>query len=356
MSIVHTIEIQDSSGATKATIDNEGDNIELRAESTLSIDIDDEGVVVLSSGIQTGDDPYYIQKYKDVIEGGDIPGDYDFTGWNNNAVYKYISAIRGVQGTADRSFFLLGAGCSQIGLFDDGDYPGGNSGLTPSGLNNLNIINPEDPGLHVFDMCVADVDCEDYMTFYNYMDIVKQQIDKQRSNIERPPTDRIGDPPEEGQGAIYGFGVFDQYISLLAYWNYMVLLLYLRSFVIDNGDGTFDIVLSYRNNEGDAENAQMDITIEEQLPDGTFESSDILITNMTYKFRPKSAGVSVTLTGVGTAAGSAVCDDTFKINARWMTVITVDTTTGTPGNFVHYSADYTNVPFETGTEGRFEIP
>lgn len=347
MNIVNQIEIQESDGTPKGSPIT-GD-IELQGAGIIDVSPNDDGELVISSGVSQGDDPYYSQKYKDLIEGGAVASDYDFTGWLNDAIYKYIRSINSNAGI-DNLFFLLGSGVGQVGLFDDPldpAYPGGNSGLTeykspptaPEFNNNVDIttLATTPNGLHVFDMGLPDVDCEDYMIFYNYLEVVRDQLTKQKNNIESPPED----------DANYGYGVFDQYIALLAYWNYLVLLLIVRSFVSEEG-GIYKLEFSYHNVDVDALLANLSMEVYE-----TISLTPIPITATVHTFRPGTRDVTVTETP--TVNGADYEADELVTNTQWIIEITLDVGAVAPGTEITYEGTWTNVTYATTTSGTFTV-
>jgi hypothetical protein len=314
----------------------------------MSVELNTDNDFVINAGVLRGDDPYYRQKYIDLIKGGSVSGaiapyeNYVFSGWNNDAIYKYIASISGFRGV-DRFFFLLGGGCAQLGLFADDSHPGGASGLTPyasplSGADNNNLEIIEN-GLHVFDMGVADVDCQDYSDFYEYMGIVKVAIDKQKNNIENKPSEDAAD----------GYGVFDQYIAMVTYWNYLVLLLAARSVVTMDGAGVYTLNFFYHNSGSPTPDSTLTLAVEE-----TLLSLAVPITSIEYIFRPAEHESEVTETT--TVDGFiATLDTDFLTNTQWIIKVVLDTTAIAIGTEITYVGEWTNTGYETDTSGTFTV-
>lgn len=150
----------------------------------IAVEPDPAGAITLAvSGQASGtDDPYYLAKWRAVVNSGTGPG-YSFSG-----VPYYISTMNRTEPAADGTLFLLGGVCSQLGLFS--------APTAPSALPAT---------LELFDMCPACVDCEDYQPLFTYTDRIEDWLDGNKDN-----------------NLTAGLKLFKQYQATVHYWNYLV--------------------------------------------------------------------------------------------------------------------------------------
>jgi len=314
MNIVNQIEIQDKDGVQKALI-TEGD-VELQGGGHMSVLVDDADDIEIAAGLVTGDDPYYRQKYEDIVAGcaagTNTPSYGPFTG-----IPYWISSVNRTPGI-DRHLFLLGGATSQIGVHA--------------------TTNPDEwaNALSVFDMGVANVDCEDYEAFYAHMEVVKDKIDEQKSNIESVPDD----------AAVNGYGVFDQYIALVSYWNYLVMLIGSGSSVYEDATGNTIVRFVYQNSGNPTAGSALSVDIHDDIV------LPIPIVSTTHLFRPEDHTVSVTETPTAVGA-DYVLDADFEPNTQWITDINLGPLA--PGTEVNYTGIWTNVSYDAETSGSFTV-
>ena len=314
MSIVNQIEIQDKDGIQKALI-TEGD-VELQGGGHMSATVDDARDIVLAAGDVTGDDPYYRQKYDDIIAGcpalTNDPPYGPFSG-----IPYWISSVNRAPGI-DRHLFLLGGATAQIGVHATN--------------------NPDEwaHALSVFDMGVADVDCEDYEAFYAHMEQVRNAIDIQKVNIESPPENAAAD----------GYGVFDQYIALVSYWNYLVMLIGSGSSVYEDSTGNIIVRFVYQNAGNPTIGSKLSVDIHDDL------TLPIPIASTTHVFRPDThtVGVIETPTAVGADYELAA---SFEPNTQWITDVNLGPLA--PGTEVNYEGIWTDVSYDASTSGSFTV-
>lgn len=180
--VIDSLVIVDRNDVVKGTATG---NIRLEGGVGFTVARDDEGAFNISGDISSGADlPYYKAKYNALVHGGGLLPDYTFTG-----MPYYIASINGKgPHPYDGHMSLLGGACSQIGLFLSGSH----ASTSPATLE-------------VFDMCTADVDCEDYYRMFTYLKRINDFTDSNKDN-----------------NLVTGTQLFKQYEASVHYWNYMV--------------------------------------------------------------------------------------------------------------------------------------
>lgn len=313
MRIVNQIEIWDKDGNPKGSPAT--GEVEFTGSNGLVAESSGDGVLVRRA--RTGeDDPYYRLKYETVIKvgGGSLVPDYVFSG-----PPYYVSSVNKVF-PPDGFLSLLGGACGQVGLFEDQANPG--------------EPETEPAELSVFDMCRACVDCADYEAFYSLLDEVAAFIDTQKNYVESPPQTELKD----------GYGVYDQYIALVDYWNYLVFLAYTKAWV-EKGAGSFYTLRTFCVNTGSSVD-DVSIIISIVLHD---DGSPVVQDSTVVWTYPAEHGVTYTTTDVG---GATQVDITTPLvtNTELNTATGMDMTGTSSGTVVDFTVTWNNLhngPFVT---------
>jgi len=170
-------------------------------------------------------EPYMMTKFEAVINGGEIPQEYSFTGpdhpGSGQKTYVYgsigygkfgISSLSGAR-PVDGTVALLTDACTQIGLFQTRPGVGGNPG---EGRGEELPTHPY--GVHIMDTCLPCVDCADYEKIEEYIRVLQSSMDRLAtrfmalpSEVWEPGADKNMDP----------YGLFRQQQALTHYWNYL---------------------------------------------------------------------------------------------------------------------------------------
>ncbi len=170
--------------------------------SVVKDDTEDRAFVInadLSAGAGTD---YYIRKYDAVINGcgGGCPPEYTFSGiasggyWvsriNQKAPYKPSGA-----------FCISGGACGQLGEFPVVSLSGGSPVQA--------VVESAAATLSITDMCMADIDCEDYYRLFSKIKIIKDYLDNNKDkNLDQAGSTRL----------------FPQYEAAVHMWNYLANL------------------------------------------------------------------------------------------------------------------------------------
>lgn len=149
----------------------------------ISVEMADDAIEVSVDPEAGVDDPFYKQRWNDIING--VP---PYSG-----PPYYISNINNSLPLKDGTFFLLGGLCPQLGLFDH------------SGPGNALIPSNQPASLEFFDMCEACLDCGDYSKLFEYTDRIESWLSENKdANLTS------------------GIKLFKQYQAVVHYWNYLV--------------------------------------------------------------------------------------------------------------------------------------
>ena len=172
-------------------------------------DPDTNEVTIGADATAGAQDPYYVQKFNDLIKLGG--GSYHGGGVNKDYVFSggpyYISKIASIlpyPSTRDRNWALLGSACMQVGKLSGTECVSGGS------------TDPEDEDskLTVANMCEADVDCEDYRRIFIYLERIRKFLDANKdANLT------IGTNEATCRKTI---ALFKQYEAAIHYWNFVV--------------------------------------------------------------------------------------------------------------------------------------
>jgi len=178
---------------------NASGKVVLAGGAGVSIDTDETEAkaFVINAGVSaaTGTD-YYIQKYNAVIGGGSGVG-YSFSGINNGGYW--VATINNMPPhKAGGAFCMAGSTCGQVGEFPVVTRIGG--------IPTQAVVETANNTLSVFDMCTADVDCEDYYKLFTYLKIIKTALDANKDkNLDDPTSTKL----------------FPQYQAAVHFWNYL---------------------------------------------------------------------------------------------------------------------------------------
>jgi hypothetical protein len=196
--IVRSLKVLARDGVTvKADITG---NVKLAGGTGFSVkkDTAEANSFVIAGDMSAGaNDPYYQSKYNEIINGSSsVPSAlFAFSGVADGGYY--LSTINGkAPYQPDGDISLVGGACGQIGVFPDI----ASTGSTPTSAT----VEENDNQLSMFDMCTANVDCEDYYKLFSRMRIINEFLERNRN-----------------KNLTEDMKLFKQYEALITEWNYL---------------------------------------------------------------------------------------------------------------------------------------
>jgi len=240
-----------------------------------------------------------------------------------------VSGVSPVEG----NIALLTDECVQVGLFDDGNGPGGD----PGEGRGEPLYNA---GLHIMNTCAPCVDCDDYWELEGYMASVRNALDALAVHFSSEP-DAAWTP-----GSDLSFGLFRQHHALLYYWNYLAYQTTMRlELVLDDSSypGKLTILASHKNWSTSPINPVCSIALR-KYNGSEWEDVDLSSSLVRSRFFPVSAFVGDPPTALG-GAESLTVSPNLAPYLTWETTVERDVGALAKGEMFEATMEWTGTFF-----------